>query len=268
VTQEPSTPAARTPAGVASAQNTPAVGTPTESTPERRQRSKPAAVLVVLIGAGLVLATSGLTWASVTVTGIPGRSVVDADGRLAAPGAAALALVAAAGALAMATAGRWTRRVVAGLLVLAGLGTAALAGSVLLAPGTAVQPAVAAATGTVGRAPDGVATATGWPLLAVAGGLLIAAGGAIGLARGGRWPGPSRRYELSAAPAPAPASAGTGTAVSGPGGVRVAGVDAARSDPPVPRRSAAVSSADAARDARLDTWDRLSLGEDPTDEPV
>jgi uncharacterized membrane protein (TIGR02234 family) len=197
-----------------------------------RTRTRPAAILAVLLGAGVVLAAESRGWATVPVSGVPGRAVVTADGRLAAPGTGALALVAGAGALAMAVAGRWVRLLVAGLLLLAGLAVAGLAIAVLHSPADAVKPAVAAATGTVGRPPDGAAAATGWPVLSVAGGLMIAAGGAVGLIRGSTWPGPSRRYERAA------------------------------------DGSAATPAAMSARDAQLDAWDRLSVGDDPTDGPA
>ncbi|HEX2805299.1 MAG TPA: Trp biosynthesis-associated membrane protein, partial [Kineosporiaceae bacterium] len=138
---------------------------PTSQPP--RTRSRLSATLAVLVGAGIVLVAESRNWATVRVSGVPGRAVVTADGRLAAPGTGALALVAAAGALAMAVAGRWARLLVAGLLVLAGLAVAGLAIAVLHSPGDAVEPAVATATGTVGRPLDGVATATGWPVLCV-----------------------------------------------------------------------------------------------------
>jgi uncharacterized membrane protein (TIGR02234 family) len=196
------------------------------------------AVLSVLAGAAIVLVAESRGWAGVPVSGVPGRSVVTADGRLVAPGTGALALVAAAGALAMAIAGRWARLLVAGLLLLAGTAVAGLAIAVLHAPGDAVKPAVATATGTVGRPLDGAASATGWPVLCVVGAVLIAAGGATGLIRGRSWPGPSRKYE------PAP-DGGAGE-----------------------RAGAPSTSAASERDERLDAWDRLSLGDDPTDGPA
>jgi uncharacterized membrane protein (TIGR02234 family) len=208
-----------------------------------------SATLAVLVGAGIVLVAESRNWATVRVSGVPGRAVVTADGRLAAPGTGALALVAAAGALAMAVAGRWARLLVAGLLVLAGLAVAGLAIAVLHSPGDAVEPAVATATGTVGRPLDGVATATGWPVLCVVGALLVAGGGAVGLIRGPTWPGPSRRYERAVGAGPA---APPGAAVPR---------SAASAGSPAP-----LASATSERDERLDAWDRLSSGDDPTDD--
>ena len=136
-------------------------------------RSRLLATVAVLAGAALVLVAESRSWVTVPISGVPGRHLVSADGRLTAPGTGALALVAGAGALAMAVAGRWTRLVIAALLLLAGLASAALAVAVLQAPADAVRPAVATATGTVGRLPDGRASATAWPVLSTVGALII-----------------------------------------------------------------------------------------------
>lgn len=187
--------------------------------------SRASAAAGVLAGAGVVVATAGRTWTQVTVPGLPGADVVTADGRLVAPGATALALVAAAGAVVLVTSGPVVRRLAAGLLVLAGLGVAALGVPVLADPADAVGPAVSRVTGTTGTPAPGSARATAWPWVSGAGGLLIVAGGAVGLARGRRWSGPARRFE--------------------------------RGEPVARPRSA--------KDERLDAWDSLSAGDDPTD---
>jgi uncharacterized membrane protein (TIGR02234 family) len=189
----------------------------------RRAGSRAVAVLAVLAGVGLALMATGQPWVTVR---LPGGGNAAADGRLAAPGAVAVALVAAAGAVVLLTSGRAVRMLVAGLLLLAGVLVTGLTVPVWQDPAAAASPAVARVTGTVGRA-GGTASTTFWPVLSAAGGLLIAAGAVVALVRGRRWPGPSRRYERSTTPAG-----------GGP---------------------------DGRRDGEADAWDRLSRGEDPTD---
>jgi tryptophan-associated transmembrane protein len=77
--------------------------------------------------------------------------------------------VALAGAGALVATRAAARRLVGGLLVVSGLG---IAGAAIGADLTA-----------------------GWPLLAVAGGLAVAAAGALAVARGDRWPAMGTRYE-------------------------------------------------------------------------
>ena len=202
-------------------------------------RSRPLAVVAVLAGALVVVAASGRTWASATVGVAGGSRQVGADGSLVAPGAVAVALVAAAGAVVLATSGHAVRRVVATLLVAAGLGVAALSVPVWGSPARAAGPAVARVSGTVGSAARD-ARVTAWPAVSAAGGVLVVLGGAVALLRGTRWSGPSRRFDRP------PATPAAGAAPE-------AGVPA-------------VADAGRDRDRRLDAWDSLSRGEDPTAE--
>ncbi|HEY6794544.1 MAG TPA: Trp biosynthesis-associated membrane protein [Kineosporiaceae bacterium] len=228
--------------------------------PDRRAgpTSRAVALLAVLVGAGLVVLATGRNWVTVTVAGAGGRLQVGADGRLAAPGAAAVGLVAAAGIVVALTAGRLVRAVVTGLLVAAGLTAAALSVPVWHDPAGVAAPAAARVTGTVGQS-RGDARVTAWPAASAAGGLLIATGGLVGVVRGRRWPGPSRRYErdgghVDAAP-PGTEPAPPGIEPAPPGGPAPPGL-AGRTR----------ASASSERDRRLDQWDSLSRGEDPTDE--
>lgn len=200
-----------------------------------RPGSRVAAAAGVLLGAGLAMLAAGRAWVRVTVPGLPGSDPVVADGRLVAPAATALALVAVAGAIVLMTSGQVVRAAAAVMLVLTGCGIAALSLQPLTDPAAAVAPAVAVATGTTGAPVPGGASSTAWPAVSGVGGLLVTTGGLIGLARGRRWAEPSRKYE--------PAGRGAGA-----GG---------RAAPPDEGRGA--------RDRRLDAWDRLSSGEDPTD---
>jgi uncharacterized membrane protein (TIGR02234 family) len=206
------------------------IGTSPQVGATGRERSRWIAALIVLIGAGVLLLAAGRPWASVPVTDVPGRSLVSADGQAVAPGAPAIGLVALAGAFVLVISGRWLRRLVAILMILAGLGAAALGVPVLDSPWQAVAPALAIATGSTGGHRL-AATASAWPAISGLGGVLIAVGGLLALVRGGRWPVPTGRYERAAAT---------------PGLV-----------PPQVVRAPS-------RDDRLDDWDRLSRGEDPT----
>jgi uncharacterized membrane protein (TIGR02234 family) len=190
----------------------------------RRFGSRRLAVVVALVGAGIVVLAAGRAWARTTIVGLPGPDLVVADGRSVVPGAPALALVAVAGAVVLATSGHVVRMIVAGLLTLAGAGVAALSVAAVSDPTATLGPAVARATGTVGAASGFVGHLTVWPAVSGAGGALIAAGGAVALVLSRRWPGPLRRFEPRAGSATRPV-----------------------------------------RD-RVDAWDRLSAGEDPTDE--
>lgn len=194
-------------------------------------RSRVAVVLGVLLGAALVLLATGRDWVSVRVTGVAGGAV-RADGGVAAPGAVAVALVAAAGAVVVGTAGRIVRSAVAVLLILAGAGIAALSVPVWGDPAGGAAPAVARATGTVGAVAAGSATTTFWPAVSAAGGVVVAVAGAAALLLARRWPAPARRFERA--------------------GVRAAPGDVVVGEPA------------AERDRRSDVWDSLSRGEDPT----
>jgi uncharacterized membrane protein (TIGR02234 family) len=228
-------------------------------------------IVTVLAGVALVVLAAGRPWAGEAVTGVPGVPRITSTGSQAAPAATALALVAAAGAVALALTGRLARRVVAGLLILAGLGVAALVATVLSDPAQAIAPALEAATGRTAagsRDVAGRAELTGWPWMAVVGALLILAGALTALGVAGRWGSTGRRFE---APAGGPRVPAVGGGSDGP---------ADQSDGPADQsdgtaeqvagqaegRQAAkqVGRVRAPREQVLDDWDALSRGEDPT----
>ena len=198
-----------------------------------RLGSRPAVVLLVLVGAGLALLAAGRTWVGQPVAGVPGLRTVTASGQVAAPGVSAAALVAAAGAIALAVAGRVVRMVVAAVELLSGLGIAALVQVVLADPSGALAPTLETATGQAG-AGAGSASSTGWPWLALVAAILILVGGGVAAWRGRSWGTGGRRFEA-------------GTAGGRPG-----------SDSRGPGQQDR-------RERELDAWDALSRGEDPTD---
>lgn len=186
-------------------------------------------VLAALAAGVLVLAATGQTW--VTASGLEGTSAqAAAGGGRVSPVGTALALVVMAAALALTTARRVGTALVGVLMALAGVVIASTAVSAALDPATAAASAVADVTGTTARA--GSYAVTAWPWVSAAGGALAALLGLATLVAGRRWTA-TRRFEApaageDAAPAPAPESDRTGT------------VD------------------------RMDAWDELSRGEDPT----
>jgi Tryptophan-associated transmembrane protein (Trp_oprn_chp) len=127
-------------------------------------------VVACAAGAVLVLVASGRTWV-VEVTPRPAplpelRTGYTGGGLR--PWLPALGWVALAGAGALLATRGIARRALGGLLVLAGAGIAA--GAVTAEPG-------------------------GWPVLAVVGGLVVAAAGVLTAGYGGRWPAMGARYE-------------------------------------------------------------------------
>jgi Tryptophan-associated transmembrane protein (Trp_oprn_chp) len=147
------------------------------------RRSYFLTLLACLAGAGLSVWSATRTW-SLLVETRPGLS----DLRTARTGAdvepwlIGLALVALAGTGALLATHGWVRRVLGGLLALAGAGI--VAGSI------------------AGRAGLDVGRASGaWPILCAVGGAIVVAGGVTAARLGHRWPGMSSRYERRPAPA-------------------------------------------------------------------
>lgn len=225
----------------------------------RRPGSRLLTILATLLGAGLVVLAAGRPWARATIVGLPGPDVVTADGRSVAPGAPALGLVAAAGAIVLATSGRVVRTVVAGLLVLAGVGIGLAGSGVFGDPTVALEPAVAKATGMTGGSTAFTGKVTVWPVVSAAGAVLVALGGLIALVRGRAWSGPSTRFERVGAEGTSGGATGGGSregeVTTFAPGTKVTGRPSVDGGKPV--RSG--------KDEHLETWDRLSAGEDPTD---
>lgn len=155
-------------------------------------------VLLLLLAAGAVGLVTVPTW--VTGSGssvLDGAVTVAVDGAAAAPQApaAALVLLAAAGALALV--GRVGRWVVAAVSAGSGVLVLAAGATVLADPAAAVAGAVADATGVAGAAG---ATTTAGPAAAVVVGVLVV-GLAVALLRApGAWDQRSRRHDRPAGP--------------------------------------------------------------------
>lgn len=193
--------------------------------PPRGQR-RGTVVLVIVAVALLAFGTTTQTWLEVR---LPEEAVQTPD--LAVPGSeaatpvSAFALVALAAALAVSIAGRVARWFVAAILLIAGGGILLTSIRIALDPAAAAAPAIGEAIGITGGA-GASATATALPWLAAGSGLLLAAA-AVWVALVGRHWERARRYERTTGPAPA-------------------------------ARAASSHATD------IDSWDRLTHGEDPT----
>jgi len=162
----------------------------------RRERLVAVLVLAAL-GAAAVLASTQ-TWLALDLRGAKPLAVA---GSAAAPALAPLALVLLALAATLAIAGRAAQLVLAVVAVLGGAAIVALAVPALADPAGAAAGSVTAATGIAGsasvRAAVARATVTGWPVLAVAAGVLTALAGLLVAVRSRRWPVSGRRFRPS-----------------------------------------------------------------------
>ncbi|GID63361.1 hypothetical protein Acy02nite_12420 [Actinoplanes cyaneus] len=169
------------PVAAATSSGEPAAG----ATPGTR-RSHLTAVLACLAGAGLTLYAVTRTWSSTVEhrTGLSDLTTIrtGADEQ---PWLVGLAVVALAGAGALLATKGLARRILGGVLLLAGAGIAA----------GAVLARAALDAGEAGAA------ATLWPVACVAGGLAIAMGGLLAARHGHLWAAMSSRYERRPAPA-------------------------------------------------------------------
>jgi uncharacterized membrane protein (TIGR02234 family) len=162
-------------------------------------RSALLAALGIGLGVVVVLLSSSPTWLRVTIRA--SRTDVTLTGRNAAAAAVPLALVAAAGLIAVALVRSWARRLLAALIAAAGIGVLIAVVQVIADPNriarnsSKVRSAGAFASAHIG-AP---------PYLCALGGLLVIAGGLVAVGYAGSWPGPTSRYERANARAARPA---------------------------------------------------------------
>ena len=161
------------------------------------RRELQAAVGLCLLGAALVLLAVSRPWvvledtAGLTISSV--RTTV--DGSSVAGGAQALGYVGLAGVVALAATRRWGRLVVGLLVTAAGVG-------VVIDVVTALADGLGARAGGAGRVV--ASTAPGWAWVALVGGLLLVASGALVAVRGRRWAALSSSYEPPAAREDAP----------------------------------------------------------------
>ncbi|MFJ3956544.1 Trp biosynthesis-associated membrane protein [Arthrobacter sp. NPDC090010] len=200
------------------------------SRPAPRWSRKALVVLITVLIAVAAFGTTTQSWINVIPASDGVRMPeIHVPGSKAATAVTALAVVGVAGAIASSIAGRIARWVIAAAIALAGAGIVAAGSTVLSDPKAAAQGEIARQTG-VSNGPAQLAL-TAFPSLAVvAGGLLVLC--ALWLILASRHWVTRSKYD-----------AGT-------------------------RRSAAVAPVDEADDGEpldaIDSWDRLSRGEDPS----
>jgi uncharacterized membrane protein (TIGR02234 family) len=209
----------------------PSGSAPSDSAPARRtaHRALAVALAVGVVGSSLVLLAAGKTWARGTAGGAGQQLAVHASGSQTTALPGALALVGLASLVAVFAVRRLGRYTVAALLALSGIGAAGTA-LARRADHSALDSAAATATGLT-HATASHADSTGWPLVSVAGGVLLLVAGLLALRYGQRWPAMSSRYDR------------------GDGRARV------RTPAPVDP------------DRAEDLWKALDRGEDPTQAP-
>lgn len=201
-------------------------GTANKAAPAWARKS--TLVLLIAVLALAVFGTTTQTWLSATLDpnqvgqAGPAQEPLKVQGSDAATTVTALALVALAGGLAAAIAGRIARWVIAAIIVLASAGIVTAAATVLADPPAAARGSIAAATGISGSSAQVAVTA--FPTLAVVTGCLLALAALLIIPASRHWK-PRTKYD---APGTAGAAGGTGP------------VD------------------------EIDSWDRLSRGDDPT----
>ncbi|NUT71959.1 Trp biosynthesis-associated membrane protein [Pseudarthrobacter sp. C4D7] len=189
---------------------------------------KSTLVMLIALLALAAFGTTTQTWMTATLDpnqvgqAAAAQSAIQVQGSKAATTVTALALVALAGGLAAAIAGRIARWIITAIIVLASAGVVTAAATVLADPLAAAQGTIAGATGISGS--QAHVELTPFPLLAVVAGCLLALAALLIL--------PASRYWKTRTKYDAPGAAGT-AAAAGP-------VD------------------------EIDSWDRLSRGEDPT----
>ncbi|MFI9718789.1 TIGR02234 family membrane protein [Streptomyces sp. NPDC052396] len=165
-----------------------------------QRRSVALALLLTVLGAALVLLAGGRTWARGTAAGTGGALHEHASGQEITGLPGALALVGLAALVAVFAVRGAGRIAVAALLALSGAGV--VAGAVSGAGDTATLSEKASrSSGITGTAVSQVSH-TGWPWIALAGGVLLLLAGLLALRYGRHWPAMSGRYERDGTPRP------------------------------------------------------------------
>ncbi|MDQ0678977.1 putative membrane protein (TIGR02234 family) [Arthrobacter pascens] len=198
-----------------------------------RWARKSTLVLLVAVLALAVFGTTTQTWMTVSLDpdqlgqAASEQNVLQVQGSKAATTVTALALVALAGGLAASIAGRIARWIASAIILLASAGIVAAAATVLADPLAAAQGSIAAATGITGGSAQVEVTAL--PAFAVVAGILLALSALLIIPAGRYWKSRTK-------------------------------YDTAKNDAAVPGGSAAA----AGPVDEIDSWDRLSRGDDPT----
>lgn len=175
-------------------------------------RPKILAAALAAAGGGLILLSDSRPWAEGMVTS-PIQISVSAPGSSLTSLPYALGLTGLAGAVALFAVRRLGRYVIGAVLLAAGAGAVAAVVQKI----SSIDTATLARSANQAMGVDGYqitgASATAWPFITIAGGVLIAAAGALILARGRTWTGLSNRYERD----PEAQQAAAGDAGAAPG---------------------------------------------------
>jgi uncharacterized membrane protein (TIGR02234 family) len=174
---------------------------PAETAPDHGRtlpRSAVVTALAVAAGVVIVLVSSSPTWLRVTLRTT--HTDVTLTGGNCAAAAVPLALVAAAGLIAIALVRSWARRVLAVLIAGAGIGVLVAVIRVLADPEHIARGSSKVRSAGAFEAAHLAAP----PYFSVIGALLIIAGAVAGLLYAGSWPAPTSRYERAAARAARP----------------------------------------------------------------
>ncbi|WP_211878599.1 Trp biosynthesis-associated membrane protein [Pseudarthrobacter albicanus] len=212
--------------------------TPRASAP--RWARKSTLVLLIAALAMAVFGTTTQTWLTVHLDpaqlgqAVSSQDGLQVQGSKAATTVTALALVALAGGLAASIAGRVARWIITAIILLAAAGIVSAAAIVLADPLAAAQGSIASATGISGSSVQ--VDVTAFPAAAVVTGCLLGLGALLIVPAGRFWKNRTK-YDAPAA------GAATGS------GTRGAGARALPADGPPDE---------------IDSWDRLSRGDDPT----
>ncbi|WP_426225727.1 Trp biosynthesis-associated membrane protein [Pseudarthrobacter sp. DSP2-3-2b1] len=207
---------------------------------------KPTLVLLIAVLALAVFGATTQTWITVNLDPdqlgqAGGQNTLPVQGSKAATAVTALAVVALAGGLAASIAGRIARILITAIIILASAGIITAATTVLSDPLAAAQGSIAAATGVTGGSAE--VSVTAFPVLAVVAGALLGLGALLIIPAGRYWKSRTK-YDVAAA------GAGTGAAAGS------AASDATPAAGGVPAPAGPVNE--------IDSWDRLSRGDDPT----
>lgn len=213
---------------------------PVDVTVRARQpwASRRKVVLGLLVLAIALFAAAAPTWVTATGDSASGPVTTRVSGTTAAPGVGATALIVAAAALALALSGRVAQRVVAVVVVLAGVLAAASAWAVVSDP---EAPGAAAVSKLTGVARTTEVSTSGGPVASIVVAAVVALVGAYVAVRR-LTPRGASRYDVAAPTAPAPGEVA-------PGGIAPSTDDAGRAGPVV---------------TSTELWDSLSRGDDPT----
>ncbi|MBB0246858.1 TIGR02234 family membrane protein [Streptomyces alkaliphilus] len=198
----------------------------------------PLALVAGATGAAVVLIASGQRWAEALAAGAAGGTLpVTVTGGEVSGLPSALALVGLASLVAVLAVRRNGRRIVSGVLLLAGAG--AVASAVAGARDTSALRSAAAEVTGLTQVPLSGIDHTVWPWISALGGLALVLAGVLALRHGAAWPAMSGRHERTGSPGVR--AGGRGQRRTGRGPVRPA-------DPERPE----------------EMWKAMDRGEDPT----